>query len=591
MITIFKDLLTTDKPYRVTIGKALQRIKEGASKDLIGKIRSEESKEARNDLKKKLPCVLFSGEFKQRNANGLLNHSGLICLDFDDVDNRDELAADKYIYSFWLSPSGNGVKALVKIPVKNHYGSFLALEQRYPKIDKACKDVSRVCYESYDPDLFLNEDSEVFQDVIEVTYEKMTVDRPETDEGKIYEAIKKWLSNKGQDFYEGNRNNFLFQLASACSRFGISRSSCDDFVRYDYVHGGSHFTTNEWESILGSAYERYKHQYGTAAFESSEVVDIETKKTISAQILDASLPARDLISLDDVYGDMVKDFKEGIQMGESTYYREIDRHWRWQRGEITAMFGYGNHGKTAMMNQLIHIKCKKENKRFVFFSPEQYPPNDFYHDFVQMHVGKTVMKGFEQMTMLQYKEAMKWVSEHIFYIYPKKEEPTPDLILQRFKEMIIKHKIDGVVVDPFNQLFHDYSERDDKYLSKILTMFKRFALENNIYFIIIAHPSGGAIEIGVDGNYKMPYYTRIAGGVMWGNKMDNILCYNRPYYRTDPKDPTCHFASQKVKKQSRNGVPGTVEMYYDRNNYRFSEFTGYSPYELVTSKADNWWDE
>jgi len=590
MITAFKNILTTDQPHYVSIRAALNRIIEGKSRELIDKIRYEVDKEKRNELKKQLPCMLFSGEFKQRNAAGLIRHSGFICLDFDDMDNREELATDKYIYACWLSPSGNGVKALVKIPIEDHYGSFLALEKRYPNIDRACKDVSRVCYESYDPELFINEDAEVFRDVVDVSYERMTVDRPETDEGKIYEAVKKWLENKGCEFYEGNRNNFLFQLATACNRFGIPKGICDDFVKYDFVHGATQFTVSEWESVLSSAYDRYKHQHGTAAFEKSEVVEIETRKEISAEILDMSVPAKDLITLDDIYDDMVSDFENGIEMGETTYFEGIDRHFRWQRGELTAMFGYGNHGKTAMMNSLIHIKCKRENKRWAFFSPEQYPPNDFYHDFVQLEVGSSVMKGPNQMSRTEYDDAMLWVNQHIFYIYPKKEEPTPEYILDRFKEMIIKHKVDGFVVDPFNQLYHDYSERDDKYLSKILTMFKRFALENQIYFVIIAHPSGGAIEVDALGNYKAPYYTRISGGMMWGNKMDNILCYNRPYFRTDPANKECHFISQKIKKQSRNGIPGFVELEYDRSTYRFTErHSSYNPYSQNLKKLDDDW--
>jgi len=593
VITAYRNILTTNEPYYLSVEAALARIQEGKSQELVEQIRYEVDKAKRNEFKKQLPCMLFSGEFSKRNTNGLIRHSGFICLDFDDMDNRDELAVDKYIYACWLSPSGNGVKALVRIPGEDHYGSFLALEKRYPSIDKACKDVSRVCYESYDPDLFVNENAEVFRDVIQVSYEQITVDRPETDKVKIYQLLKKWMEDKGEYFIEGYRHKYLVKLLTACLRFGIPKDTADALIQNDFVIGQEKFEIKEWTDILDWAYTTHASSYGSASFEKGEVIEIETRKEVSAEILDVKLPAKDLIKLDDVYDDMVSDFENGITMGETTYFREIDRHFRWQRGEITAMFGYGNHGKTAMMNQLIHIKCMRENKRFVFFSPEQYPPNDFYHDFVQMHVGQSVMKGPNQMKRVDYDDAMLWVNQHIFYVYPKKENPTPEYILERFTEMIIKHKVDGVVVDPFNQLYHDYSERDDKYLSKILTLFKRFALENKIYFIIIAHPSGGAIEVGADGNYKAPYYTRIAGGIMWGNKMDNILCYNRPYYRTDPKDPRCHFISQKIKKQSRNGIPGLVELNYSRDTYRFTEYTGYDPYSQTVKllEHDEHWSD
>jgi replicative DNA helicase len=416
----------------------------------------------------------------------------------------------------------------------------------------------------------------------------MTVDKPETDSGKIYEALKKWLSNRGVEFYEGNRNNYLFQLASACNRFGVPRSDAQQMMRYDFVHGGTQFSEREHDQIMDSTYGRYSNQFGTAAFERSEIVEKETHTVISEEVLEMEAPARDLISLSDVRGDMDRDFRRGIQKGETTYYPQIDNHFRWSRGELTVMHGYGNHGKSAFMNQLIQVKAMKEDQRWCYFSPEQYPPTDFYFDFIQTYQGQTVMKGTYQMTEDKYNEAADWVKDHIYYIYPEKENPTPDYILARFKEMIIKNKIDGVVVDPFNQLYHDYSERDDKYLSKILTEFKRFALLNKVYFVVIAHPSGGAISLDQLGNYTMPYYTKISGGMMWGNKCDNVLAYNRPYYRTDPSNTECHFASQKIKKQSRNGIPGTVVMHYDRDAYRFFQEDGFNP--LVEPVSNNWWE-
>lgn len=45
-----------------------------------------------------------------------------------------------------------------------------------------------------------------------------------------------------------------------------------------------------------------------------------------------------------------------------------------------------------------------------------------------------------------------------------------------------------------------------------------------------------------------------------------------------------------MSKQSRNGIPGTVEMIYDRDSYRFEDFTGYSPYKKKVKKQDEWFD-
>jgi len=158
IVTIFKNIKETDTPFYRNVEAILQRIKEGASKDLITRIRSIDNKGKRNDLKKELPSICFSGKFNKRSDVALQEHSGLICLDFDGYSTKKSLLADKnkfiknkYVYSVFVSPSGKGLKVLVKIPrdPKNHTGYFLALEKYFKSefFDKTTKNISRVCYE------------------------------------------------------------------------------------------------------------------------------------------------------------------------------------------------------------------------------------------------------------------------------------------------------------------------------------------------------------------------------------------------------------------------------------------------------------
>ena len=137
-VTIFKNIKETATPFHREVSVVLQRIKDGASKELVKGIRQEKDKSARNELKKMLPAICFSGIFTKRNDNSITEHSGLICLDFDGYEKRKELLADKeklakseFIYSVFISPSGNGLKALVRIPqdVDNHVNYFNSLEK------------------------------------------------------------------------------------------------------------------------------------------------------------------------------------------------------------------------------------------------------------------------------------------------------------------------------------------------------------------------------------------------------------------------------------------------------------------------------
>jgi hypothetical protein len=61
IVTIFKNINTTTAPFFREVDVILKRIKEGASKELVISIRKEEDKALRNELKKKLPSICFSG--------------------------------------------------------------------------------------------------------------------------------------------------------------------------------------------------------------------------------------------------------------------------------------------------------------------------------------------------------------------------------------------------------------------------------------------------------------------------------------------------------------------------------------------------
>jgi hypothetical protein len=160
-VTIFKNIRETETPFYRSIDTALLRIKEGKSMELVKRIRSEKDKLERNELKKLLPAVCFSGEFTKRTDKSIVNHSGFICLDFDNYervkdmqDDKLKLSKDKYVYSVFVSPSGKGLKIIVKIPadIDNHVNYFISLEEYFdsPYFDKTSKNIGRVCYESWD---------------------------------------------------------------------------------------------------------------------------------------------------------------------------------------------------------------------------------------------------------------------------------------------------------------------------------------------------------------------------------------------------------------------------------------------------------
>lgn len=307
-VTIFQNIRDTDTPFFRPVLKILERIKEGATKELVKKIRLEKNKSERNELKKQLPAICFSGTFNKRADSALVEHSGLICLDFDGYQRQKELLQDKetlsrskYVYSVFISPSGNGLKVLVKIPqdAENHQNYFNSLEKHFnsPYFDKTSKNLSRVCYESYDPLIHVNENSSIWDTIEEPEYTEVSRNRdkptiPITDENKIVEILVKWWHNK-YPMHEGQRNQNAYILAMAFNDFGVNKSLAS-YVLNQYATAD--FPLKEIATTIDSAY-RNTTNFGTKYYEDEERVNQikaklrrgVSKREIKAQLSDSNL--------------------------------------------------------------------------------------------------------------------------------------------------------------------------------------------------------------------------------------------------------------------------------------------------------------
>lgn len=173
------------------VKKAIDLIKSDTYKESVERLRNATDSNVKKVLKDGLDYFTFSGTFKKRSVDGLVKHSGFICLDFDGIENLDDakavICADSHVHACFVSPSGNGLKVLIKINGAFHLESFKALEIHFETLgftlDKSGKDVSRACFVSFDPDVFYNPKSISFK----VKAEKET---PEPDEKETIVADK-----------------------------------------------------------------------------------------------------------------------------------------------------------------------------------------------------------------------------------------------------------------------------------------------------------------------------------------------------------------------------------------------------------------
>lgn len=177
VVSIFKNFNEVVQNQKII--EVLEDIKTGKYKNVITYLRkslAERKMEAYERAKKSLPAFTPSACFKGgRKLEFITAYTQMVVLDIDKLSkeqltNAKALASQSpYTFASFTSPSGNGLKIFVKVnsAQENHKDAFLTLQKYYEEllalpIDKSGKDVTRLCFVSFDTDLFLNENASIF---------------------------------------------------------------------------------------------------------------------------------------------------------------------------------------------------------------------------------------------------------------------------------------------------------------------------------------------------------------------------------------------------------------------------------------------
>ncbi len=237
----------------------------------------EGNKELYDKLKRKLPAFTPSGVFEGgRKMEYLKMYSGFVHLDFDKLSPEEMVVAqgkcksDNYTFGVFISPSGNGFKVLIEVNslVEDHSTAYQAVSEYYQELtdiqpDPSCKDVTRLCFVSYDSDAYYSITSKKFEVVQPVSLlTPVAPPIPIIEEGKAVEFHETTFdkcvdfTNKKSTYSEGNRNNYIYLLASNCNRMGIPQDQALAMITTKYD-----LPVREIESSIKSTYNNNLHEY------------------------------------------------------------------------------------------------------------------------------------------------------------------------------------------------------------------------------------------------------------------------------------------------------------------------------------------
>ncbi len=198
--------------------------------------------EAFQVAKRSLPCYTPSGVFSVRNSEGLVEHSGMLCVEWDKVEDcselKDLLGGLPFIYYAGLSCSGRGVFAIVKIadPSK-HRAYFRALSDYFGgigyEVDRSGSDVCRLRVASWDGSPIFNPNSEVWSELPRVAAPTYAPRMATATDEKLLMAGVEYITRHGVDITAG-RNNWL--AIGSCVKSIMGDMGEDVFVALSRFH-------------------------------------------------------------------------------------------------------------------------------------------------------------------------------------------------------------------------------------------------------------------------------------------------------------------------------------------------------------------
>ena len=554
-ITMFSSITNIDEPHYITIEDSLKRIKEGKSKNKVEQVRSGDTQ-----VKKTLPVALFSGVFDGRRDSQIKGHSGLVVLDFDHIDTQDYkslLGTDDYIRACWVSPSGDGLKALVRISnPERHRDHFRALQSYFERtygleVDPSGINVSRACFESYDPELIDNESSKTFGAMLSEGSQHQEIVQREsyTDYDKV--DIVARMIRKAPD---GQKHNTLLRAAVLCGGYiSAGRMEEDEAIRV-MQRELSRRDVEDMDLAHRTIIDGINQG---KAMPIREVIDDENKIRREMRINDGDMS---FISSDHHDLEWINDFANGkIEKGLSTGFPKLDKYFLFKK-EFTIINGHSNVGKTTMALYLMVSASILHGWRWIIYSSENKTAS----------IKMRLMEFLVDMPVsdMHYEErtaAYKWVNEHFTVISNDQVYSYTDLLV--FAEKLIRQEpYDGFLIDPYNSLKTTISKNaqlsSHEYHYEAASEMLTFSVSNNIAVWLNTHSITEAQRItGPDGLPVAPGAAMTEGGGKFVNRADCFLTFHRKVQSDDYAIRTR--TEIHVRKQRNQETGGSPTPYMD----------------------------
>jgi len=508
------------------------------------------------DAKRELPVVMFSGKFEGRKDEDLKEHSGVIVLDFDHIDvanSKNALATDEYILSCWVSPSGDGLKALVKIAQpRKHRDHFRAIasymDRQYGlEVDSTGQNESRLCFESYDPEIIINEDSKVFTAVVSERTEVQSVSNnsQNTDYNKL--AVLASMIRRAED---GQKHIELLKASNLAGGFITAGRVEEEEAKRVLIKEILKREVDSEENAIKTIEEGIERG---KTMPVQDVVDSENRVKREMLINDGDMS---FISDADSDFQWINKFASGeIPKGLDTGNARLDQYFRYKT-EFVIINGHSNVGKTTMALYMMVNSALRHDWKWIVYSSENKTAS------IKMRLMEFVLnKPIDLMDYEERTSAFNWVSYHFKVISNADVYSYMDLII--FAEKLIQYEggYKGFFVDPYNslkiQLNQGAAISTHEYHYEAASELLTFTNRHDMAMWLNAHSvTESQRRKGEDGLPVAPFAEDTEGGGKFVNRADSFLTFHRRVQaQTSEEKRIMEFHVRKVRSQETGGEP------------------------------------
>ncbi len=269
-------------------------------------------------------------------------------------------------------------------------------------------------------------------------------------------------------------------------------------------------------------------------------------------------------------------FREGVKHGLSTGWASLDALYTIRTGEWTVVTGVPNSGKSNWVDDLAVNLAKEHKWKFAVFSPENFPIEDHALRYAEKYMRKPLEPWrLGHMTREEKDLGLDWVAHHFRWILPDEDADwSIGNVLAIAKTLVVRHGINGLIIDPWNELDHSRSDNltETEYVSVSLKKLRQFARRHDVHIWLVAHPT--KLYRDKEGKYPIPTLYDISGSAHFRNKSDNGLCVWRDL--AEEHDNAVHIYVQKIRFRQVGRI-GSAVLAYDASTGTYSQYQGYIP--------------